>query len=221
MAVTGTVIEICGLPAAGKSSVMRLVDEAASADPDMRCRFKGRASLAAPPKLLPSLQSVPILFRYIVAEAAFPPRQIARVFKAARLAGINKAELCQQDLTLVDGGLIHFICSMAVPARRTPANLACIAELVADCVSGIVVLDANLDLARARARQRLAPHTRFSSISSPAELKRLYADFDRILKELLQQLERCSLPILRLNGSEAPKLNAQHMLSWSRQLHLS
>jgi pimeloyl-ACP methyl ester carboxylesterase len=164
---------------------MQVIREMTAEEPDLRCRDGLGSSLSRFSVLRQSATNLPLLLRHVLSVAAFPPRQLPRVFKTARAAAIGRA----------------------------------VAELVARAVAGIVVVDTSPELALVRASRRSAPHSRFSSRTPPAVLAKLYHDFERTLRALVQEVERLAVPILWVNGADDARANADRIIGWTRMLH--
>lgn len=213
-----TIIELCGLPAAGKSSLMSAVREVATANLGTGSEPGKGAQDGDLRSLVGALYGLPLLMAHVTEISAFPPRQISRVFKATRAAVRNRASADESEVSVVDEGIVHYICSMSVPARRPPGDLARIARFISAHVDAVAVVGIDPELALARALQRCAPLTRFRAGQDPELLRRLFRDFDAILDALLAALKRFEVPILRLDGEGSSASNAQHLLAWSKCL---
>jgi hypothetical protein len=198
---------------------MRVIREMTAEAPDLKCRGGLGSNLSGLAVLRQSARNVPLLLRHIMAVAAFPPRQLPRVFKTARAAAIGQADAASDIMVLVDEGVMHFICSMSVPGREEPPDFRAVAELVARSVAGIVVVETPPELALIRASQRDEPASRFSSGTPRAVLERLYRDFERTLSALLDEVERLAVPVLRVNGALDARTNAERIIMWTRELH--
>jgi hypothetical protein len=198
---------------------MQVIREMTAEEPDLRCRDGLGSSLSRFSVLRQSATNLPLLLRHVLSVAAFPPRQLPRVFKTARAAAIGQADAASDSMVLVDEGVMHFICSMSVPGREEPPDFRAVAELVARSVAGIVVVDTSPELALVRASRRSAPHSRFSSRTPPAVLAKLYHDFERTLRALVQEVERLAVPILWVNGADDARANADRIIGWTRMLH--
>lgn len=211
----GLVIEICGLPASGKSAIHRRF----SGLPETLVHASvGPADL---PALIVAAPALWWLGEYVLETSRSPLSQAGRVLKVMRASARNRTAAREQSgVILVDEGVVHYLCSMSIPAKRNdfPRLPELTRRLIERSLDGVAWVKLPTTEAMSRALKRDSPCSRFNAQSDPAALESLYSDFATIIERIRSELLVLGVPTIELDGSADPDVNVDRLRAWADQL---
>jgi thymidylate kinase len=226
------IIEFSGLPASGKSTLLKAMQEHAQEE------LRGYPFISALPRrsFIPGRLAVPAGCELLLSSAVSPALH-ERLFRHGRLgSGLNREMLvhlsrasrlfriishlrqAQRGTFVLDQGLVQSLGSLIVPGSGRaipPADLA-LFRTIKSHVDGLVHLDCDPLIAVERLNNRRG-RSRFDSEFGGLgreELVRLY----RFLDQTATYLASIGLPVLRLPAAGDSTDNASRTLQWMKSL---